>query len=184
MYLFELGEYPQDSCLAKYEKELIKLLELEDNSGIVVFSNKIFKDCVNYLEKSFNLKIPNLYLNLMNHRAYTELCDKMDLLLGKIPRNTAIIYGNKLGDPPEICVDFEKHSIFFLTGQPINFLVNLIADYLEELIHSADSSKSETEIHQTVCDAFEGFTKVKLTDEIKKNRLDYSEKVDKTKILG
>lgn len=65
---------------------------------------------------------------------------------------------------------------------PINFLINLIDCYVEELIHAADPSKSETEIHQTVCEAIEGFAEIKLTEEIKKNRLEYAKEVDSKKI--
>ena len=159
----------------------IKLIKTKDNDGIISFSEKVFADCIKYLKTSFNLKIPNLYLNLMNHKDYTELCDRMDLLLGKIPRTNAII-AYRFGMTPEVCVDFEKHFSFFLsTGKPINFLVNLIASYLEELIHSANFSKSETEIQQIVCDAFEDFTEVKLNEEIKKQRFEYAKKVDNKK---
>ena len=186
LYLFELEEYPQDGRLAKYEKELIHLLKIKDNEGIIDFSERIFwKDCKSYLESSFKLKIPKLFLNLLNHRAYTDLCGKLDWLIEGKPRTNAIIYGNKSGGPPNISIDFEKHFSFFeSTGKPINFLINLIVSYIEELIHSADISKSETDIHQITCDAFEGFAEVKLTDEIKKNRLNYSKKVDETKNSG
>jgi len=184
MYLFQLGEYPQDGRLAKYEKELIKLIEAKDDDGIIVISERIFTDCIHYLKTSFKLKIPNLYLNLMNHRDYAKLCDSLDLLLGEIPRTNAIIVGNKLGTPPEVCIDFEKHYSFFLsTGKPINFVINLIARYIEELIHSVDFSKSETEIQKIACDAFEGFAEVKLTEEIKEQRLNYAKKVDAIKNL-
>lgn len=182
MHLFELGEYPKNGRLSIYEKELIKLIETKNNDEILSFSEKVFADCINYLKTSFNLEIPNLYLNLMNHEDYTELCDRLDLLLGKIPRTNAIIV-YRFGRTPEVCVDFEKNFSFFLsTGKPINFLVNLIASYLEELIHSNDFSKSETEIHQIVCNAFEDFTEVKLTEEIKKQRFEYAKKVDNKKI--
>lgn len=182
MYLFKLDEYPQDGRLAKYEKELIKLIRAKDNNEIIVLSKKIFTDCIHYLKMSFKLKIPNLYLNLMNHEDYTKLCDKLDLLLGKRPRTLAILVGDYLGNPPTVYVDFERHFSFFeRTGKPINFLVNLIASYVEELIHSADSSKSETEIQKIVCDALEGFAEVKLTEEIKKQRLNYAKKVDAIK---
>jgi len=118
----------------------------------------------------------------MNHRAYTKLCDDLDLLLGKRPKTLAILVGDYLGNPPTIYLDFEKTFSFFnKTGEPINFLVNLVASYIEELIHSADPSKSETEIQQIVCDAFDGFAEVKLTDEIKEQRLNYAKKVDETK---
>lgn len=183
MYLFELNGYSKDGRLAKYEKELITLIKANDDDGIISLSYRIFADCANYLISSFNLKIPELHLNLLNHESYTKLSDEWDLLLGKIPRRCAFIAGDRFGSPPEIYVDFEKlFSIFNSTGQPINFLINLIACYVEELVHSADPSKSETEIHQTVCDALEGFAEVKLTEEIKKNRLEYAREVDGKKI--
>jgi hypothetical protein len=182
MRLFELGEYPKNGRLSTYEKELIKLIKTEDDDGILSFSEKVFTDCINYLQTSFNMKIPNLYLTLMNHKDYTELCDRLDLLLGKIPRTNAIIV-YRVGRAPEVCVDFEKHFSFFIsTRMPVNFLVNLIASYLEELIHSADFSKTETEIHQFVCDAFEDFAEVKLTEKIKRQRFEYAKKVDNKKL--
>jgi hypothetical protein len=167
----------------RYEKRLTKLIETGDNEGIIAFSNEVFADCIEYLKSSFELEIPNLYLILMNHKDYTKLCDELDLLLGKRPRTLAILVGDYLGNPPTVYVDFEKQFSFFEeTGKPINFLINLTASYLEELVHSADPSKSETEIHATICDALEGFAEVKLTEEIKKNRLEYAEKVDGKKI--
>lgn len=160
---------------------MIVLLKATDNDGIVTLSHKIFADCANYLNSSLNLKIPELNLNLMNHKDYTELCDRLDLLLGKIPRTLAIIV-HKFGKKPEVCVDFETHFAFFTsTGKPVIFLINLIANYIEELVHSANPFKSETEIHQTVCDALEGFAEIKLTEEIKKKRLEYAKEVDGNK---
>jgi hypothetical protein len=182
IYLFKLGEYPKNGRLAKYEKQLIALLNVNDNDGIVVFSNTIFQDCVNYLVASHNLKIPELYLNLMNHKDYTNLCNNLDLLLGKIPRTLAIYVGNTLGFSPEVCVDFETTFSFFTsTKMPINFLINLIVSYIEELVHAANPYKSETEIHQTTCEAIEGFTEVKLSEDIKKKRLEYAKLVDSKK---
>ena len=183
-YLFELDEYPQNGRLAKYEKELKMLIKTKDDNGIKALSKRIFTDCINYLKTSFDLKIPDLYLGLLNHRRYTELCDKIDLVLGKRPRTYAIILGDNLGSQPEVYIDFEKHYSFYLsTGKPINFLINLIASYTEEIIHSADPSKLETEIHQIVCDALEGFAEIKLTEDVKEQRLSYAKKADATKKL-
>lgn len=180
--LFELSEYPANGRLATYEKELIKLLKSKDKDGIITFSKKVFEDCVKYLKTSFDFQIPNLYLNLMNHKDYTKLCDDLDLLLGKRPKTLAILVGDYSGNPPTVYVDFEKTFSFFKkTGKPINFLINLIASYLEELVHSNDTSKSEIEIHDILCDVFEGFTEVKLTKEVKEHRLNYARKIEKTK---
>jgi hypothetical protein len=46
---FEIGEYPKDGRLVKYEKELLVLLKGQDNEGIIAFSERIFQDCIEYL---------------------------------------------------------------------------------------------------------------------------------------
>jgi len=156
----------------------MKLIEATNNDGIIDFSKRLFVDCIKYLKTSFDLQIPNLYLTFMNHKDYTKKCDELDLSLGKRPRTLAILVGDYLGNPPTVYVDFEKTFSFFnKTGKPINFLINLITSYLEELVHSNDPFKSEIEIHDILCDVFEGFTEVKLTEEVKEHRLNYARKV-------
>jgi len=177
--MLELGEDPKDGRLAKYEKELIKLIKANDNKGIIAFSSRLFSDCIHYLTTSFKLKIPILHLNLMTPSDYTKLCDILESSSGKRPRTDAIIVHNKSGVPPEVCVDFEHHfSYFNSTGKPVNFLINLIASYMEELVHSSDLSKSETEINSLLCDAIEGFTETKLADAVKEERLKHAKKFD------
>ena len=118
----------------------------------------------------------------MDTKNYTNLCDKLNWLVNGKPRTNALIYCIKIGDPPEICLDFQTHFSFFQsTGKPVNFLINLIVSYIEELIHSADPSKTEIDIQQVTCDAIDSFAEVKLTAEIKENRLNKVKKYDNTK---
>ena len=113
----------------------------------------------------------------MSHKDYNILSDEQDLIHGPIPRHTAITIF-KWGFPPEVDVNFQTLYFLVVNGKVIDFLVHLIANYMEELIHCVDVSKSETEIHQITCEAIETFAEIKLTDEIKKYRLNYSKKVD------
>lgn len=168
---------PEDGRLANYEKILQPLIEAKDDDKILDFALNIFSDCKTYLESSFNLAVPTVTLQLMGHRDYNVLCDEQDSIHGKIPRHNAITIF-RWGYPPTVCVNFQMMYFLVTKGKIIDFLVHLIANYMEELIHCVDVSKSETEIHQITCDAIETFAEVKLTDEIKEYRLNYSKEVD------
>jgi len=172
---FEIGEYPKDGRLAKYEKELSMLLTAHDEEGIITFSQRIFSDCMNYLKKTLNASFPNLVLNLINHKEYTELCDRLDMLFGVIPRTKAIIVC--FGPIPHVCVDFQN----YFKGKPIESVFNLCTSYIEELIHSANPHKSETQIHEVACSAIEGFLEIKLPNCVKEERLKYAKKCDAIK---
>jgi hypothetical protein len=174
---FEIEGYPKDGRLAKYEKELLTLFEKQDNEGIIAFCNKLFCDCAHFLKEKMKLNFPNLALNFLNHKDFTELCDKIDAQLGAIPRTKAIIARNNLSPLPQIYIDFEDH----FKGKPIEIVANLCVSYIEELIHSSDPSKSETQIHETVCTAIEHFLEIKLSNGIKENRLAYAKKCDEIK---
>ncbi len=176
--MFEPRVYPKDGRMSKYEAQLLKLMKKHDREEILQFSRDIFRDCGQYLTRSFELKIPPLYLNLMNHAEYTKQCDLLDLLLGRSLRTDAMIL-YKEGSPPEICVDFETvFSYFTSTKKPMNFVANLTANYIEQLVHSAYPSKSEMDVHELVCYAIEGFTEIELTLEMKEERAKYAQKVD------
>ena len=130
------------------------------------------------MESSFDLTIPTVALQLMPHKEYNDLCDEQDLIHGKIPRHSAITIC-KVGFPPIVCINFQMMLGYLIsTGKIIDFLVSLIANYMEELIHCVDFSKSEMEIHKITCEAIETFGEIELTDEVKEYRLNYSRKVD------
>lgn len=172
---FEIEEYPKDGRLAKYEKELSILLKAQDNEGIIAFSQRVFSDCMEYLKTTLNASFPNLVLNLINHKEYTELCDRLDMLFGVIPRRKAFILGS--GPIAHVCIDFQSH----FKGKPIEFVVNLCTNYIEELIHSANPLKSETQIHEVVCSGIEGFLEIKLPNCVKEERLKYAKTCDEIK---
>jgi len=172
---FEIGEYPKDGRIAKYEKELSILLKAHDEEGIIAFSQRIFSDCMDYLKTTLNASFPNLALNLINHKEYTELCDRLDMLFGVIPRTKAIIVGS--GPIAHVCIDFQSH----FKGKPNESIVNLCTSYIEELIHSASPLESETQIHEVVCSAIEGFLEVKLPNCVKEERLKYAKTCDEIK---
>jgi hypothetical protein len=174
--VFAIEEYPKDGRLAKYEKELLILLKAQDNEEIIAFSQRIFSDCMEYLKTTLNASFPNLVLNLINHKEYTELCDRLDTLLGAIPRTKAFILCS--GPIAYVCIDFQSH---FKKGKPIEFVVNLCTSYIEELIHSANPLKSETQIHGVVCSAIEGFLEIKLPNCVKEERLKYAKTCDELK---
>jgi hypothetical protein len=174
----EISEYPKDGRLAKYEKELLVLFKAEDNEGILAFSERVFSECIEYLKTTMNLSFPNLVLELLNHKDFTELCDKLDAKFGAIPRGGAIIVGYGFGLPPHICIDFQRH---FVSDKPIDFIANLCLSYIEELIHSADPTKSETQIQEAVISASEGFLEIKLPDSVKQARLKYAKTCDEIK---
>ena len=171
---FEIKEYPKDGRLTTYEKELLVLMKAEDNDGIIAFSERVFSDCIEYLKTAFNLSFPNLFLNLVNHRAFSELADRLDKKFGKIPRHRAMIVGIA-NSAPYIYIDFQSH---FEGYKPIEFIANLCVSYIEELIHASDPTKTETQIQEIVCSAIEGFLEIKLPDSLKQYRLSYAKTCD------
>lgn len=173
---FEIGGYPKNGRLAKYERALSILLKTQDNEGIIALSQKIFSDCMEYLETTLNVSFPNLVLNLINHKEYTELCNGLDKSFGVKPRTKAIIVGSG-NSIANVHIDFESH----FKGKPSEFIVNLCISYVEELIHSANPLKSETQIHEVVCSAIEGFIEIKLPDCVKEERLNYAKTCDEIK---
>ena len=173
---FEIGEYPKDGRLAKYEKELLILLKTQDKEGIIAFSQKIFSDCMEYLKTTLNVSFPNLVLNIVNHKEYTELCNKLDILLGVRPRTNAFTLFSS-HSIPSVYIDFENH----FKNKQIDFIANLCTSYIEELIHSASPLKSESQIHEVACSAVEGFIEIKLPDFVKEERLKYAKKCDEIK---
>src|SRR3990170_5781153 len=153
---FEIKEYRKDGRLAKYEKEFLILLETNDKKGFMAFLERVFLECKEYLKENLNVSFPELDLNILDHKDYTELCDKLDSLCF-IPRTKAFIY--RLGSPVlHICIDLQSHLI----DSPSTSIATFCASYIEELIHSADPQKSETEISETLCSAIEGFLEIKL----------------------
>ena len=98
---FIIDSYPKDGRLAKYEKELANLEKTNDTDGILSFCKNLFCDCMKYLQsKSYHF--PDFYFNLINKKEFNELSDRLDRLLGSIPRHRAMIVGGSLGSPPQI----------------------------------------------------------------------------------
>jgi len=127
-----------------------------------------------YPKTTFNLSFPNLFLNLVNHRAFSELSDELDNKFGEIPRHRAMIVGIA-NSAPHIYIDFQSH---FDGYEPIEFIVNLCVSHIEELIHASDPAKTETQIQEIVCSAIEGFLEIKLPDSLKQYRLTYAKTCD------
>lgn len=171
---FEIKEYPKDGRLAKYEKELILLMKANDNKGIIAFSEGIFFDCIEYLKATFKLNIPNLCLNLINHKDFSELADKADAVFGAIPRHGAMIIGHP-NSPPDVFIDFQR---YFENKKPIEFIANICTAYIEELIHASNPILTETQIQEIVCSAIEGFLEIKLPNSLKQYRLNYAKTCD------
>jgi hypothetical protein len=176
--VFEIGEYPKDGRLAKYEKELLKLLkekDLEDLEPIMNFMGKIFLDCMEYLRKTLHASFPDIKLTVIfDEKEYDELLNKLDRAYGTRPRTKAVIVGVGHSNA-EIFVCFPNH----FKNKPIDFIGNLSVSYLEELVHSMYPERGETGIHETLCSAIEGFLEMKLPECIRKKRLEYAEMCDR-----
>lgn len=175
---FVITDYPNNGRLAKFEKELL-ILEKEQNiEGIQGFSKKLFDECTEYLKSTYNFRFPNLFLTFLTHKEFSELADKLDAMLGAIPRHRAITVF-KAYSFPNIYIDLQSH---FEDYRPIESIVSLCMDYIEELIHTSDQTKNETQIHDVVCLAIEGFLEIKLPDSLKQYRIEYAKTCDNTKL--
>lgn len=89
-----------------------------------------------------------------------------------------MIIGDIFGSPPTICLDFQLH-LESLT--PRESVLNFCCSYMEELVHAAKPNASETQIHDDVCSAIEGFLDITLPEAVKQYRLNYSNACDKLK---
>lgn len=89
---FVIDSFPSDGRFAKYENELTRLEKANDNDGILKFSHQLFLDCCEYVKSSLKLRLPNLYLQFLSHTEFTAIADKLDRLLGEIPRHGAYDY--------------------------------------------------------------------------------------------
>jgi hypothetical protein len=176
--MYEISEYPKDGRLSRYERELKRLIEQKDNAGIINLTEKVFTDCADYLKTEIHLDIPEVKFIPLDHANYIQLCDPLDKHFGKRKRSPAVIIGKDSGNP-EIYIDFEEHFNYYQsTGQAINFLINIIASYMEELIHAFDPKKGEVEVQDYVFEAIEGFTEIKVPQKVKEARLKESKKAD------
>jgi hypothetical protein len=135
---------------------------------------KVLNDCLKYLREQFKLNFPNMKLQIIyNQKEYAELLKKLDNVFGPRPYTKAVCVACK--DASWFYIDFLAH----FKGNPSEFIVNLCLSYIEELVHSANPSKSETQIHEITCSASEGFLEMKLPDSLKEDRLKYALACDK-----
>ena len=118
------------------------------------------------MKKVLRVAFPDIRLTIIyKAEEYAELCKKLDKKFGPKPCRKAVIVGS--GSKAVIYIDFQRH----FKGKPIDFVANLSASYLEELVHSTHPNKSETEIHELACLVIEGFLEIKLPDNVKQERL-------------
>lgn len=106
-----------------------------------------------------------------NKNEYIKRLKDLDLFFGRTRPYTKALTFN-IGSGANIYISIRDH----FKG---DFVVNLCASFIEELIHLTDTIKSETQIHNTVCSILEGFLEVKLPENTKNERLRYSKECDK-----
>jgi hypothetical protein len=184
---FEIADYPKNGRIAKYRNELLILEKAQDKEGILAFSNKLFDDCTEYLKATYNFHFPKVFLCFLSHKEYSEFSDKLDAMLGTIPRHRAMTVFS-LNSSPKIYIDFQSHIEGY---RPAEFIVSLCMDYMEELIHTSDPTESKTQIKDTknetqiqgvLFSAIEGFLEIKLPDALKQYRTNYAKTCDSAKL--
>ena len=174
---FEIADYPKNGRVDEYQKELFLLEKAQNMEKMLVFANRLFDDCSEYLKKTYNLQLPKAHLYLVNHKVFSEKADKIDAMCGAIPRHRAMTVFTRFS-PPKIYIDFQSH----IEGhQPVESVVSLCMDYIEELIHTSDPTKNEIQIHNDVCLAIEDFLKIKIPDSLKQYRIEYAKTCDNAK---
>ena len=174
---FELPSPPKNGRIDKYEDEfriLFKKLKTSNFSEVELFEDfilRIFKDCRVYLKNELGASFPDIQLTFFyNKDEYIKRLKELDLSFGRTRLYTMAQTFN-LGAGYNIYISIQDH----FKG---DFVVNLCVSFIEELIHIIDHKKSEMQIHDTVCSMLEGFLEVKLSEEIKNERLRYSKKCE------
>jgi len=176
---FELPTLPKGGRIDKYQEEFKILLEKSSSSNFSeleqfeTFILRIFKDCKVYLSKKLGASFPDILLTFFyNKDEYSKRLSDLDMFFGQSRPYTNTITFN-LGTGVNIYINIQDH----LEG---DLIVNLCSSFIEELIHIIDPTKSETQIHNTVCFMLEGFLEMKLSESIKNERLRYSKECDET----
>ena len=173
---FNIGDYPKNGRLDNYLKECVEIIRKQniDIPKLEQFMWKIFNDCKKYLKEEFCLNFPDIELVIIYKKEeYAELLKKLDKVFGARPYTKAVCVVSE--DMSWIYIDFLSH----FKGKRIDFIANLSVSFLEELVHSAVyPNKSETDVHELVCSALEGFLEVKLPDTVREERLKYARKID------
>ena len=166
IFTFE-GKIPKNGRLDKYRKEWSMILKRRDVPSRDRFLRRVFEDCINYLKKVLGVVFPNVgVLIYYKPKEYAEFLKKLDKMLGPKPYRRAVIAG--YGSRAVIHIDFQRH----FPAKPIVFVTMLSTSYLEDLVHYTNPRKSETEIHELVCSAVEGFLEIKLPEKVKQERLE------------
>jgi hypothetical protein len=167
----QLDSLPKDGRIEKYGRRFSS--EVHSVEDTFAFSKGLFDDCLQFLKINLNVNFPNLELNLLNHKTYTDLWNRLHLCNGALPQTKGFVCGN--GYYAQIYIDLEIYA----KGTPTEFVANLSILFLEELFHSVDIHKSENEISASLCKAIEDFLEIKLPDSAKEYRLEYAERIDK-----
>lgn len=167
---FELPTPPKNGRIDKYEEEF-KILKVSNFSEIDLFETfmlRIFKDCQVYLNKELGVSFPYIMplTFFYNKEEYIKRLKELDLFFGRTRPYTKALTVN-LGTGANIYISIQDH----FKG---DFVVNLCVSFIEELLHITDPTKSEIQIHDTVCSMLEGFLEVKLPENIKNERLRYT----------
>jgi len=174
-YIF--NDIPKSGRIDNYLKELSKTITEQgiDIPRLEQFMFKVFNDCKTYLKEKFNLDFPNMQLTIIYKKEeYVELWKKYDKIFGTRPMRKAFCVVSK--NISWIYIDFLSH----FQGSQKNFIANLSVNFIEELVHSSVyPNKSETDVHELVCSAVEGFLEVKLPDAFKEARLRYARETDR-----
>jgi hypothetical protein len=170
---FILSEFPKNGRIDNYTQECTQIIKEKNAKRLEQFMMKVLNDCLKYLREKFNLSFPNMQVQIIyNQKEYAELLTKLDERFGARPYTKAVCVSNKYASC--FYINFLDH----FKGKPSEFVVNLCLSYIEELIHSAYPSKSETQIHEITCSAVEGFIEMKLPDNLKEARLKYAQEFD------
>jgi hypothetical protein len=162
-------EIPKNGRLERYLKELTPIFEhfeYSTKSDLESFMWRVFDDCMNYLKEVLGATFPNIMVNaIYKEEEWAELQKKVERVFGPQPYSMAMI----IGSGPNAIINIYVPDHY--TGNALSFIVNLCSSYFEELIHSINPEKTETETQEPVWSAIEGFLEIKLSDESKKEGL-------------
>jgi len=171
-----LNDIPKNGRIDNYLEELSEIITEQGINlpKLEQFKFKVFNDCKTYLKEKFNLNFPNMQLAIIYKKEeYVELWKKHDKMFGTRPLRKAFCVVSK--DMSWIYIDFLSH----FQGSQKDFIAKLSVSFAEELVHSgAYPNKSETDVHELVCSAVEGFLEVKLSDAAREARLRYAREIN------
>lgn len=161
-----IDKIPEGSRLERFLKEFSRVLNKENDIGD--FIKTVFKDSKTFLKEKLHVDFPTIILRkCYNSKDF----DKDWYATGKSSKKpTAFIIHSLLPSiPAYIVIDLQA----LMSNNPESFVVNIVLNLMEELLHSAYPLNTESQIKELLYPLVENFLDINIPEEYK-SILDFS----------